>query len=44
MDDTAIIYAMNPKGHFTASFTPEDSPEQIAARLKKLLDLDTPGR
>jgi protein SCO1 len=43
MDHTAIIYVMNPKGRFVASFTPEDPPEQMAARLKKIFDLDRPG-
>jgi len=42
MDHTAIIYVMNPEGRFTASFTPEDQPEQMAARLKRLLELDQP--
>jgi protein SCO1 len=37
MDHTSIIYVMDPKGHFTASFSGEDPPDQIAARLKKLL-------
>ena len=37
MDHSSIIYVMDPKGRFTASFTGEDSPAQIAARLKKLL-------
>jgi protein SCO1/2 len=37
MDHSSIIYVMDPKGRFTASFTGEDPPEQIAARLKKLL-------
>jgi protein SCO1 len=37
MDHTSIIYVMDPKGRFTASFTGEDPPEQMAARLKKLL-------
>jgi protein SCO1 len=37
MDHTSIIYVMDPKGRFTASFTGEDPPQQIAARLKKLL-------
>ena len=37
MDHTSIIYVMDPKGRFTASFTGEDPPEQIATRLKKLL-------
>ena len=43
MDHTAIIYVMNPQGRFVASFTPEDPPEQIAARLKLLLDRDKHG-
>jgi len=37
MDHTAVIYVMNPEGRFTASFTSEDPPEQIAARSKLLL-------
>ncbi|MFZ3238354.1 MAG: SCO family protein [Stellaceae bacterium] len=37
MDHTSIIYVMDPKGRFTASFTGEDPPEEIVARLKKLL-------
>jgi protein SCO1 len=37
MDHTSIIYVMDPKGRFTASFSGEDPPDQIAARLKKLL-------
>jgi protein SCO1/2 len=37
MDHTSIIYVMDPKGRFTATFSGEDPPEQIAARLKKLL-------
>jgi protein SCO1 len=37
MDHTSIIYVMDPKGRFTASFTGEDPPEKITARLKKLL-------
>ena len=37
MDHTSIIYVMDPKGRFTASFSGEDPPEQIAERLKKLL-------
>jgi len=28
---------MDPQGRFTASFTHESSPEEIAERLKKLL-------
>ncbi|HUC11876.1 MAG TPA: SCO family protein [Stellaceae bacterium] len=37
MDHSSIIYVMDPKGRFTASFTGEDPPDQIAARLKKLV-------
>ena len=37
MDHTSIIYVMDPKGRFTASFTGEDPPAEMAARLKKLL-------
>jgi hypothetical protein len=28
---------MDPQGRFTATFTPESTPEQMAARLKKLV-------
>ncbi len=37
MDHTSIIYVMDPKGRFTASFAGDDPPEQIAARLKNQL-------
>src|SRR5271166_4890792 len=37
MDHSSIIYVMDPKGRFSASFTQENSPEEIAERLKKLL-------
>jgi protein SCO1 len=37
MDHSALIYIMDPQGRFTASFTPEDTGDQMAARLKKLL-------
>lgn len=37
MDHTSLIYVMDPKGRFTASFTGDDPPAQIAERLKKLL-------
>ena len=37
MDHSSIVYVMDPKGRFTASFTGEDPPAQIAERLKKLL-------
>jgi protein SCO1 len=37
MDHSSVIYVMDPGGRFTASFTHESTPEEIAARLKKLL-------
>jgi protein SCO1 len=37
MDHSSIIYVMDPKGRFTASFNGEDPPGQMAERLKKLL-------
>ena len=37
MDHSSVVYVMDPKGRFTASFTGEDPPAQIAERLKKLL-------
>jgi len=37
MDHSSVIYVMDPEGRFTASFTHENSPEEIAERLKKLL-------
>jgi protein SCO1 len=37
MDHSSVIYVMDPEGRFTASFTHESTPEQIAERLKKLL-------
>src|SRR5271169_4120767 len=37
MDHTSLIYVMDPKGRFTASLTGADPPEEIVARLKKLL-------
>jgi len=37
MDHSSVIYIMDPEGRFTASFTHENSPEQIAERLKKLV-------
>ena len=37
MDHSSVIYVMDPEGRFTASFTHESTPEEIAARLKKLL-------
>jgi protein SCO1/2 len=37
MDHSSVIYVMDPEGRFTASFTQQNSPEEIAERLKKLL-------
>ncbi len=37
MDHSSVVYVMDPKGRFTASFTGEDPPAQMAERLKKLL-------
>ncbi|MBO0738450.1 MAG: SCO family protein [Alphaproteobacteria bacterium] len=37
MDHSSVIYVMDPQGRFTASFTHESKPEDIAQRLKKLL-------
>ena len=37
MDHSSVIYVMDPQGRLTASFTQENSPEEIAERLKKLL-------
>jgi protein SCO1 len=37
MDHSSIVYVMDPKGRFAASFSDQDSPTQMAARLQKLL-------
>jgi protein SCO1/2 len=37
MDHSALIYIMDPQGRFTATFTPDDTPDTMAARLKKLV-------
>ena len=37
MDHSALIYIMDPQGRFTATFTPDDTPDMMASRLKKLL-------
>jgi protein SCO1/2 len=37
MDHSALIYIMDPQGRFTATFIPDDQPEKMAERLKKLL-------
>ncbi|HWD60195.1 MAG TPA: SCO family protein [Stellaceae bacterium] len=37
MDHSALIYIMDPKGRFTATLTPDDSSDDMAERLKKLV-------
>jgi protein SCO1/2 len=37
MDHSALVYIMDPQGRFSASFTPDDTADNIAARLQKLL-------
>ena len=37
MDHSAVVYVMDPQGRFTATFTPDSTPEAIASRLQKLL-------
>ena len=37
MDHSSIVYVMDPKGRFTASFSDDDTPAQMAERLQKLL-------
>jgi protein SCO1/2 len=37
MDHSSVIYVMDPQGRFTASFTHQSTPQEIAERLKKLL-------
>ncbi|HML10012.1 MAG TPA: SCO family protein [Stellaceae bacterium] len=37
MDHSALIYIMDPQGRFTATFTPQDTSDTMAARLKKLV-------
>jgi protein SCO1/2 len=37
MDHSSVIYVMSPEGRFAASLTHENTPEQIADRLKKLI-------
>jgi protein SCO1 len=37
MDHSALIYVMDPQGRFTATFTPDTPPDDIAARLRKLV-------
>jgi protein SCO1/2 len=37
MDHSALIYVMDPQGRFTATFTPDTSPDDITKRLEKLL-------
>src|SRR6516164_6062809 len=37
MDHSSVSYVMDPEGRFTASFSPDSTPEQMAERLKKLV-------
>jgi protein SCO1/2 len=37
MDHSAVIYIMDPQGRFTATFTPDDTPDTMVKRLQKLL-------
>jgi protein SCO1 len=37
MDHSAVIYIMDPQGRFTATFGPDDTPDIMATRLRKLL-------
>lgn len=37
MDHSALIYIMDPEGRFTATFTPTDTSDTMATRLKKLV-------
>ncbi len=37
MDHSALIYIMDPQGRFTATLTPDESSDAMAARLKKLV-------
>jgi len=37
MDHGALIYIMDPQGRFTATFTPDDTSDTMATRLKKLV-------
>ena len=37
MDHSALIYVMDPNGRFVSTFTPDDTSDTMAARLKKLV-------
>jgi protein SCO1/2 len=37
MDHSALIYVMDPEGRFTATFTPDDDADKVAARMRKLV-------
>ena len=37
MDHSSIIYVMDPSGEFVTNFTHQNSPEQIAAKLRTLV-------
>ena len=37
MDHSAVVYVMDPEGHFVATITPDEKIGDIAAELKKLV-------
>ncbi len=37
MDHSSVIYVMNPDGDFVTNFSQENTPDQIAAKLKTLV-------
>lgn len=37
MEHSALIYVMDPNGRFTTSFTPDESGDEIAVQLEKLV-------
>jgi protein SCO1/2 len=37
MDHSAVIYVMDPRGRFTATFTPDTPAADMASRLQKLM-------
>ena len=37
VDHSAVIYVMDPQGRFTATLSPDATPQEIAARLRDLL-------
>jgi len=37
MDHSAVVYVMDPQGRFTATITPDEAEDAIAAKLQKLV-------